>query len=192
MSQGDLFTVPLMTAEFGPAGKLWRGHQVARAAYFSPCGTWRYALSRIWALNRPVAISAGLNPSTADAYQDDPTINSESTQFDMMGFGGLLKLNIFAFKATDPKVMRAAADPVGPENDRIFERVLAAVKAPSVFVATWGLHGRHRDRDLRVLAMLKAARIRPMCFAITLTGMPRHPLYLPHGAALIPYPGRTS
>lgn len=192
MSQFDLFSPKAIipAADVSVAGKPWRGYEVSRSALFSPCGTWRYALARVWKPG-PIVISAGLNPSTADAFQDDPTIHSESVQYDMMGYGGLLKLNIFAFKSPYPKEMKAAPDPVGPDNNRIFSWALDHMTPGNVFVVGWGSMGNYRDRDLHVMGMLQARKIVPLCFGInSLSGQPRHPLYLPHGAKLFPYSGR--
>lgn len=183
--QSDLFAAPAVVEKIaGTAAPYWDRYTVMRSAWFSEDGAYRWALTRVWKPG-PIAISAGLNPSTANALQDDPTIHTESVQFDMLGFGGLLKLNVFGFKATEPKDMKKAPDPVGRDNDAIFEMFLC--QRPSLFVATWGMHGRYLDRDLKVLAMLARHRVTPMCFAITMSGMPRHPLYLPHGTKLIPY-----
>jgi hypothetical protein len=111
-----------------------------------------------------------------------------SAQLDLLGYGSYLMLNIFAFRATDPRDMKAERDPVGVLNDEVFERALAA--KPKLFIAAWGLHGKHLDRDLAIMRMLRKHDVTPMCFAITMSGMPRHPLYLPHGTTLKPYPGR--
>lgn len=167
------------------------GDHVVRSAWFSDDKRYRMALTRIWKPGAPGAVVSGLNPSTADAFQDDPTIRSVSTQLDIMGYGALLMLNAFAFKATDPKDMLKEPDPVGRENDEAWERLLGDPREPRpLFIAAWGYHGAHMGRDLRIMDMLENWGIEPMCFGITMTGQPRHPLYLPHGTELKRYTGR--
>ena len=92
------------------------GAAVKRGAVLSPCGTWRYELPREWGNgNRLVVVM--LNPSTADAEKDDPTIRRVIGFAKSHGFGNLLVLNIFALRSTDPDGLRVAQDPVGPDND---------------------------------------------------------------------------
>lgn len=86
-------------------------------AHLSACGAYRYALRRTWDPARPAALFVGLNPSTADAERDDPTTRRCVRFARDWGFGGLLVGNLFAYRATRPRDLRAAAEPVGPEND---------------------------------------------------------------------------
>ena len=83
-----------------------------RHAVFSPCRTYRYALSRVWAADKPYALFIGLNPSTADETLDDPTIRRCIDFAKRWGYGGLVMANLFAYRATDPAVMKRAAEPV--------------------------------------------------------------------------------
>lgn len=80
-------------------------------------------------------------------------------------------LNIFAFRATDPKVMKAEEDPIGPENDRWIQEV--ASKAGLV-IAAWGVHGAHMNRGQAVVEMVPGLHH----LGLTKHGFPRHPLYL--------------
>ncbi len=86
-------------------------------ATFSQCRTWRYALWRRWDSSKSPLIVIGLNPSTADERQDDPTIRRCINLAKREGCGSYVMLNLFAFRARDPKVMKAHAEPIGPEND---------------------------------------------------------------------------
>ena len=88
-----------------------------RHAVFSPCRTYRYALSRVWAADKPYALFIGLNPSTADETLDDPTIRRCIDFAKRWGYGGLVMANLFAYRATNPSEMKAATDPVGVAND---------------------------------------------------------------------------
>lgn len=148
-------------------------------ATFSSCRTYRYTLSRSWAAG-PVVAFIGLNPSTADETTDDPTIRRCIGFARSWGFGGLLMLNLFAFRATDPKVMRAAPEPVGPGNNLA---LTDGANAASLVVAAWGTHGTHRARDAEVRKLLTN---RLHYLRLTKKGHPEHPLYLP--ASLTPQP----
>ena len=133
-----------------------------------------------------------LNPSTADAEEDDPTIRRCIGFAGNMGYGGIEVVNLFAYRATNPKALADARDPVGPEND---EAILEAMKGTGIVVCAWGaLHfDGLADRVGEVLALLKRANLVTACLALTQDGEPRHPLYLGYRkAAITPYPPRRS
>ena len=144
---------------------------------FSPCRTWRYTLRHTWAglfdgLERAI-VWIGLNPSTADENQLDPTLRRIRGYSMAWGYNTFYMLNLFAYRATDPQAMRRAADPVGPENDRwILE---TAAKADLVMCA-WGRHGLFLDRQRHMLALLDGFNLQ--CLEKTADGIPKHPLYL--------------
>lgn len=147
-------------------------------AIFSPCQQYRYLLWRCWAPGQWLHCCC-LNPSTADAVDNDPTVERLQRRAEQWGYGVLVVTNIFAFRATDPQVMRRAADPVGPENDAA---ILAAVNTCARTICGWGNHGAHRDRGAAVVELLRGQRLH--CFRTTASGQPSHPLYL--GYALEP------
>lgn len=94
-----------------------------RSAVFSPCGTYRYELRRTWESSLPILVTIGLNPSTADGYGDDPTIRKEIGFASRWGYGGIVKVNMFAFRSTDPRagdcrVRRLADRRVGQQRGR--------------------------------------------------------------------------
>ena len=153
-------------------------------AEFSPCRTWRYNLWRCWAPEKRMAVFIGLNPSTADEKVDDPTIRRCIGFARQWGCGGIHMLNLFAFRATDPKVMKAATDPVGPDNDATIAAVCVNHRP---VVACWGVHGEHLGRADAVLAMVDGLK----CFGLTKDGYPKHPLYLPGSAGLIDLKSRA-
>jgi hypothetical protein len=113
-----------------------------------------------------------LNPSTADAARDDPTIRSCVHFTRQWGYGGLVVVNLFAWRATDPAELVAASDPVGPANDATIARYAMGRR----IIAAWGSHGELLDRDCAVLEMLGDRR-RIACLGLTASGKPRHPLY---------------
>ena len=125
-----------------------------------------------------------LNPSTADAERDDATIRRCIALSRGHGFDALVVVNLFALRATDPKRLRAAADPVGAQNDRVITRALA--RATTV-IAAWGTHGTLAARDAVVAARLHATGRDVRCLGRTQDGHPRHPLYVRRDAALVPF-----
>ena len=150
------------------------------AAQISLDGKYRYFLSRRWNEGKPIAF-IGLNPSTADATLDDPTIRRCTRFARDWGAGGLYMVNLFALRSTSPTLLRNVVDPVGPENDEWIER---AINGAKIVIACWGngggLLGRHEVIRSRYKGKLNALKI-------TGTGMPGHPLYIPATATPQPY-----
>lgn len=146
-------------------------------ANFSPCGKYRWTLDRIWAPEerKPWIGWVMLNPSTADAMIDDPTIRRCIAFSQAWGFSGLTVMNLFALRATDPAEMLAAEDPVGPGHD---ERLADLPIACPVVVCAWGVHGAHRGRDAKVVRILRGSGASLRCLGLTKDGHPRHPLYV--------------
>ena len=114
----------------------------------------------------------GLNPSTADASIDDPTVRRCVRFAHDWGYDRLLMVNLFAYRSTDPSVLLDVDDPIGPSNDRILRE---SISESDCVVAAWGARGGLLQRDQTVLAMLDDV----YCIGLTAAGMPRHPLYMP-------------
>lgn len=142
-------------------------------AIFSSNRRYRYALWRRWEKNAPYALFIGLNPSTADEFEDDPTIRRCRRFASDWGFGALCMVNLFAIRSRDPKDMMRFDRPIGVENDA-FLRAMAC--GAGVIVCAWGANGGHRDRDKKVLSLLK--RYEMKCLGTTKEGQPKHPLYI--------------
>lgn len=142
-------------------------------ANFSRCRRYRYTLWRRWDGERPLAMIIGLNPSTADATRDDPTIRRCIGFARDWGYGGLIVTNVFAYRATYPADLKAAPDPVGPRNDAWIRRM--ALQA-ELIVAAWGNDGAWLERSAHLRKML-AGRLK--CLRLNAAGEPAHPLYLP-------------
>lgn len=150
-------------------------------AIFSKCKKYRYLLERnTGALSDKRILFIGLNPSTATSRKDDPTIRRCISFAKHFGFGTLWVANIFAYRATDPKKLRATSNPVGPENDKWIVKL--AADADLVLIA-WGNHGALLNRSDTVLKILS----KPMCLGITKKGLPKHPLYVAKGTELVPF-----
>lgn len=165
-----------------PVG-LFTGGETTSGAVFSPCRVWRYSLWRTWDTEKPKVLFIGLNPSTADEVQDDPTIRRCIGYAKKWGYGGYLMANIFAFRATDPKVMKASADPIGCDNDR---HIMDLVRQASLIVGAWGAHGGHMGRGRAVAGMIGE---RLQCLKVTGDGHPGHPLYISGSKVPFPFPG---
>ena len=160
-------------------------------AVFSPCRRYRYTLFRDLGMQGPQLTVVMLNPSTADAVKDDPTIRRVIGFARNAGCGSVQVLNLFAIRATDPREMLAADDPVGPENDEHLARELRMAKGDGRFVlAAWGAHGGHMSRDFHVMHKLVDG-VEWRCLGRTHQGHPRHPLYVPTIQAMVPLAKET-
>lgn len=144
-------------------------------AIYSDCERYRYALTRTWNDAGKRALFVMLNPSTATEVQNDPTVERCERRSRALGFGSFRVTNIFAWRDTDPRDMRAADDPVGPENDATIKD--GADWADTV-IAAWGTHGIHRDRGPIVEAMLRQTPHPIYTLGLTKHGHPKHPLYI--------------
>lgn len=158
-----------------------RANEMERTALFSPCRRYRYTLWRHWGGRRGHAMFVGLNPSTADETQDDPTVRRCIGYARDWGYSGLCMTNIFAFRATDPAVMLAEPDPKGPDNDYWLAE---SARRAAIVVAAWGVHGVHRERHDTVRALLPSLHY----LRLTKEGYPGHPLYLPKALAPTKWP----
>lgn len=134
---------------------------------------YRYDLWRIWDTTKPYALFIGLNPSTADANKDDPTIRRcKRFAFDL-GYGGVHMANLFAFRATKRKDMLRVSEPIGWENNG---RLNLLAQHAGIIICAWGTDGGHRQRDQEVINMLSGFDL--YCLGITKAGYPGHPLYI--------------
>lgn len=175
-------------------GSLFAPASGGSSARFSPCGRYRYELRR----DIPGATGRGtlpwvmINPSVADAVEDDLTIKKVLGFSARIGFASIVVVNLFALVSTDPAGLLAASDPVGPENDAAIVR---AVPTGSLVVVAWGdsikFVGRQpehiRGRDARVLAMLREALADVRCLGTTKSGAPRHPSRLGYDTPIVPF-----
>ncbi len=160
------------------------GMQMERDAVISECQKYRYLLRRTWDHEKPRALFIMLNPSTADASIDDPTIKSCVRLVTAIGYGSFEVVNLFAFRATKPEDMAKAPDPIGPDNDGAIEAALARCDMP---ICAWGNHKLAYNRSKAVFGAIRSARPAAMCFGRTKDGAPKHPLYIKSGTALEVY-----
>jgi len=154
-------------------------------AALSACGRYRYMLSRVWGgnANPRLAVFVMLNPSTADAIQDDPTIRKCVGFARRWGLDGIRVVNLFAWRATKPSALALAADPVGPDNDKWIS--VCTSNGFDAIVAAWGRHGGIWPDRVREVCHLIGRPLRAL--ALTSEGHPSHPLMLPYGGCPQPW-----
>lgn len=157
--------------------------EIIKDAILSNDGVYRYNLIREWDAMDPVMLFIMLNPSTADAVEDDPTIRRCIGFAKREGCGMIEVVNLFAFRATDPKELKTADEPVGVDNDAIIQQ---AAEDADIIVCAWGTHGVLKKRNEEVISLLQSIGRTPMCFGTTKAGHPKHPLYLPADAGIVP------
>lgn len=144
-------------------------------AVYSDCETYRYSLTRVWDPAGSRVLFVMLNPSKATEVDNDPTVERCERRARALGFGAFQVANIFAFRETDPKLMRQAADPVGPENDRILRDGVAWADR---VIAAWGTHGAHLARGADVTRLLRSLATPVYHLGLSKAGHPKHPLYI--------------
>lgn len=154
-------------------------------AVYNRTGTHRYLLTRTLApLSKAgtEAVFVMLNPSTATAFVNDPTIRRCMNFAALWGHARLIVVNIFAFRATDPTALADCHDPIGSFND-VF--ILDAVESASQVVCAWGAWGSLFGRGQHVYDLVKSKN--PMCLGVTAENEPRHPLYIAARTPPTPY-----
>lgn len=161
-----------------------------RTAKISSCETYRYLLSRKWSY-APQATFIMLNPSTADGRLNDPTVKKCIGFARRWGMGGLMIVNLFAYRDSKPEKMLQADDPVGPDNaSSISWACERAAENEGLVICAWGANGRYMDQDETVVGWLEMLTIKPKCLRLTQGGAPEHPLFVPYETTPIPYNGR--
>ena len=156
-------------------------------ADLSECGRYRYSLGRGWDGGLPTMAVIGVNPSTADHEADDPTIRRCVAFADAAGFGGLVMLNLFAWRDKDVRALATVVDPVGPEND-------LAIDLGTLGMVVWAsgpprkVPPRLRARFATVERMLRDKRRTLHALAFTADGYPAHPLFLPASCRPVVWP----
>lgn len=153
------------------------------SAIISECGAYRYTLTRG---DAPRLCFVMLNPSTADASMDDPTIRRCLGFAKREGCAGIEVLNLYALRSTNPKLLWSHFDPVGPDNDR--QLFWASIRYMKI-VAAWGANAKP-ERVGQVRGILEGNGISLFHLGLTKGGMPKHPLYLAGDAPLEYWPAQ--
>jgi hypothetical protein len=154
-------------------------------AVFNEARTHRYLLIRTWDSHARRLPWIMLNPSTADAFADDPTIRRAKAFTRREGYGSLAVVNLFGLRATNPAALRSHHDPWGPHNGMFLHD---QCQPGWTAVAAWGALGSIHGRSAEVTADLLRRGVNLVCLGTTKSGEPRHPLYVPAGTPLVPYP----
>ena len=162
---------------------------VAKGATISACELFRYALWRDWDTSLGRVCWVMLNPSTADAEQDDPTIRRCMGFARGWGYGGIVVVNIFGFRATKPADLLYADDVIGPDNDATIAEVIDSTLT-RIVVCAWGQNAP-LDRESEVLRLIQRQGVEPCALRLTRSGSPAHPLYLPKTLVPAPFIART-
>jgi hypothetical protein len=162
---------------------------VKRETIFSPCRKYRYTLWRDFhdgdfSFNtHPNALGfvqfIGLNPSIADETADDPTIRRCIQFAKSWGYGAMVMTNLFAFRATEPNVMKASDCPETPDlslTNRI--HILRLAREAKIVIAAWGTHGSHMGLGADTILCFKQNSIPLYHLGLNTDGTPKHPLYL--------------
>ncbi len=142
-----------------------------KTAVLSECGLYRYRLTR-GDLSDPLVFIM-LNPSTADASEDDPTIESCLRFVKANDKTGLIVYNLYSMRSRDPGSLWASLDPVGVDNDR---HLLEAAQKHKNIVCAWGVNARP-DRVKVVAGLLLENGVSLLCIGKNKHGSPQHPLF---------------
>jgi len=153
---------------------------ILKSAIFSDDGKYRYALWRVWNINRPMLMQIGLNPSKAGAEINDPTVTRNMIRSYNCGYGGLFQANLYAYVSTVPEVLLGDGDFIGEFTDDYMRRMISM---SSRQLCGWGSFPPVAKRAATVLAMLKE----PYCLGINKDGQPKHPLYISYDSPMVRY-----
>lgn len=175
--------------EHNPGGKIqWPLLPgVQGGAVFSKCKKYRPVLYRWSYETGPSALWIGMNPSTARADVDDPTIRWEWIYTQRwLNCTNYVKCNVFDYRATDPKDL-LEVEPLSKEN---YRQISLHARTASHIICSWGkLHNSLRYSPEYVFSMLKRIGCDPMCLGMNSDGSPKHPLFLKRDVELTPYHG---
>lgn len=153
-------------------------------AVISDCKRYRYLLRRTWDHEKPRALFVMLNPSTADAEEDDATIRSLVRICTALKFGSFEVVNLFAWRATDPDDLAEVDDPIGDMNDAV---IAAAIIRCDLHICAWGAFKFAQTRGEHLQTKIRATRPAMFCLGKTKSGAPKHPLYLKTDVELLRY-----
>lgn len=143
---------------------------------------YRYSLTRSWDDSKGHVVFIMLNPSTADATEDDATIRRCINFAKNWGHGSLEVVNLFAYRTKNPDELKIQQKPIGEENDKY---IIDAANYADKIILAWGSHGTHIGRDKQVIELLGKYKLE--CLEKTKAGAPKHPLYVKASCVPIKY-----
>ena len=144
-------------------------------AVYSNCELYRYSLTRSWDSSAKKVLFIMLNPSTATEIQNDPTVERCERRAKALGYGAFKVCNIFAYRSTDPKIMRLQKDTIGPETDQI---IIKSANWSNNIICAWGTNGSHLNRGKKIEELLRAKNFTLTHLGLSKDGHPKHPLYI--------------
>lgn len=154
---------------------------IPKGAIFSDDGKYRYALWRVWSTYKKLLMFIGLNPSTANQLENDPTITRLITRANNDGFGGILAGNLYSLVSSNPKVLlQKDIDTIGVETDNYLQQMISMAKT---VLCAWGSFKPVIYRASTVLSIIPE----PYCLGVNSDGQPKHPLYVGYDEPLIKY-----
>jgi hypothetical protein len=163
--------------------------EMARSATLSECERYRYRLYRSWD-DGPFIAWLMFNPSTADSDVDDHTIRKCVGFARKWGYGGIVVVNLFAFRSTDPRAVASMPfdEAVGPNAD---QHILTSLATAGELICAWGCGAHMRNRTDRPKKLLRSIRrtypsLPISCLGLAKDGHPRHPLTLPYETLKVP------
>nr|ADI20154.1 uncharacterized protein conserved in bacteria [uncultured alpha proteobacterium EB080_L06A09] len=121
-----------------------------------------------------------LNPSTATEIHNDPTVERCERRAKALGYGAFKVCNIFAYRSTDPKIMRLQKDPIGPKNDKI---IIKSANWSNNIICAWGTNGSHLNRGKKIEELLRAKNFTLTHLGLSKDGHPKHPLYISYSVS---------
>jgi len=144
-------------------------------AIYSDCERYRYALTREWDAAGKRVLFIMLNPSKATEVQNDPTVERCERRARTLGFGAFRVVNIFAWRETDPTLLKRAVEPVGADNDAV---LADSCGWANQIICGWGAHGDYLGRGAATAKVLRSTGHKLFALGLTQAGHPRHPLYI--------------
>lgn len=160
----------------------------SKRAIFDETRTYRYVLIRKISSNLPAILFIMLNPSIADEHKDDPTIRRVIGFAKLWGYGIVLVMNLFAFRSTNPSLIKEVKDPIGKKNDYYLKLISGLV---SKIIVAWGTNGKYLNRANNIMKILPKKN-KLYCLEKTKDGHPRHPLYVQRDVIPQPFGWETS
>lgn len=162
--------------------------ETTKDACLSDDGKYRWWLSREWEHGDGTCVFVMLNPSTADALEDDATIRRCVGFAEREGCNKLVVVNLFSYRTTYPVQLLNARHPIGEHNE---QHLIEAVEQADVLIVAWGNDGGFEERDQEVMKLLRDhAPVDVHCLGTTGAGFPKHPLRLRKDTPLEVYEGR--
>lgn len=139
---------------------------------------YRYCLTRSWDMQRPILVVTMLNPSTADANKDDPTLKRLIHFASSWGYGALHIINLYAWRSPSPNDMFAAPNRIGPRNEFYWDEACTiAKKNGGQLLVAWGNDGNYEGQAKKFANIATGKyQLDLICMGQTLSGSPKHPM----------------